>query len=281
LTTTEPQYANAPVRGALDITLQFGLVAIPVKLYTATEDTKAVVRKSFTVDNHEVGRMAYDKTTGQPVDSDAILMKVDVNGALIEFTDEEMAAVTAGLTVDRRQVEIETLVPLDQFHTRYVPDKTYQVRADKSQPSAQKGLRILLAALAHRQVAALVRFAFKSGPARYAAVTPDGVLHTLHFDNEVRAARTLDGGGDISDKELALADKLIDAIGVDVPNLDNPAAQLIADYLAEKAAGTAPDIATVDTPVAATIDLMAALEQSVAAAKAKPSKPKRKTSKAA
>lgn len=272
-TATLPQRAPAPGKATSSITLQFGLVSVPVKVYTATEDPKTVERHQYTPAGNAVGYLTVDKTTGAPIATADIVKMATVDGVLVDLSDEEIATVTGSLTVDKSAVAVETLVPAAEIGRRYLPVKSYQVRPDPKVPSAGKAYRLLVALLAERDQAALVRFAVRGNLPRFAAITADGRLQFLHFDGEIREELPV-GGADPSERELEMGRVLLDSIPVGTPDLTDTAAALIGDYLTTKIAGGEYEPpATVEA--APVMDLMAALEASVATAKAA-AKPARK-----
>ncbi len=261
----EPIHPDAPKQAVVSATLTFGLVNVPVKLYTATEDTRLVDKHQFVkgTDN-PVGQKNYDKTTDAIITKDQIVTKVDVNGTLIELTDDEVTLVTSAHGVDRGGVEILGLVPVDALTTRYVVSKLYQVRAGDK---ADKPFALLMTALRELNVGALIRIPVKSYP-RYAVVTGNGLCHMLFFDGEVREARPMPTS-DVPEKELTMATTLLTTLlDEGTPELVNECGVAIDEYLATKAKdGTAPVIQLAPAP-AATVDLTAALEASLASLKA-------------
>lgn len=277
--TDAPQYADPPKRATASLNLTWGLVQIPLQLFTATEDTKLIDRHTYTADGHPVGQRRYDKTTGVDVVDGDTKMMVTVGDKLVELTDDEIVDVTAGTAVDRMRVEIECLIPLADLAVRYETLKIYQARPAPlgkgvANPAAVKAFRLFIDGLAARSSAALIRFAVRGTAARYAVITPDGLLRTLFYDSEVRAARDIPDV-DIPEKERAMADMLMESINVRVPPLVNENGILVADYVTKKAAGAEmvrPVVTEETAPVSD--DLLAALEASVKAVK--PRKPARK-----
>ena len=127
--------------------------------------------------------------------------------------------------------------------------------------------------MARRKVAALVRLALR-GPAKYAAVMPDGTMHTLHFAEGVRETLAFPDVA-LPDGAEAMADQLIDLVGVDLPSLDDTTSTLVQTFVDAKALGCKPEIVR---PVAEPVnDVMSALMASIDAAKVTKSKRKGKS----
>lgn len=273
-TTTDPTDVNpaAPSRPTSTFTLMLGMVPVPVRLFTPTQNNVTVERKMFSPDGNPVGMPLTDLVTGQRVDKASTVKKVDYNGELIELSDDELASVTAGFAVDKGQVPIETLIPLDAIGLRYRVEKFYQARPQKRQigkkrvddPVADKAFNLLLKALAAKNVAALFRVGLRSN-ARYAALTPDGHIHFLFYDDEVRQQVEFPEA-EVSDAELGMASQLLDNIGLSVPVLVNESAALVQDYLSRKATGNVEEFEIAEAPVLDSVpDLTALLAASVKA----------------
>ena len=262
---------STPTRATASLTLGWGLVSIPVSLYAATEGAKAAVeRHEYTADGHPVGRQPYDKVTGEPVTADVVVKMASAStGALVELTDDELATLTAG---PRGSADIEAFVPLLALADgTYVVEGYNQVRPARQKagsrkmenPAAAKAFALLLEAMAANGVAALVKVTLR-GPARYAAVLPDGRLALLAWSRQVRPALPLPDV-ELSEAELQMGRQLVEAVGISTPVLVDEAGEALARYVDDKAAGEAPVPAPAEEP-AAVIDLTAALEASLAAA---------------
>jgi non-homologous end joining protein Ku len=257
--------AAAPTRSTATTVLSLGLVAIPVGLYTSTESTR-VARKEFTADGHEVGRQQFDKETGMPVKDGVVKMATATDGTMVELTDAEVEAATSPFG---DEAKIEATVPVLDLHTDYVTEKLYQIRPKvekKGSASAEKAFSLLMAGLAQRDEAAIVRIPMRGGVARVAAVTGDGYLRVLQFTDGVREARPMPTGT-FSEAELNLMDTLLDSVGDELPNTEDTSAAEIQKYVDAKAAGTVSE-APSPAPVAAPAeDLAGLLAASLAAVK--------------
>jgi non-homologous end joining protein Ku len=84
--------ANAPTRSTGTLTLGFGLITIPVMVFSAIEDS-GIKRQRFTKDGHEVGMQNYDKETGAAVTfADVVTKYRTESDELVELTDDEIAS---------------------------------------------------------------------------------------------------------------------------------------------------------------------------------------------
>lgn len=278
---TTHRQAAAPSRSTNSLTLSWGLISIPLSVYTGSEKAgSGVVRREFTADGHEVGRQSYDKQTGAPItDTSGVVKKAQASdGTWVELTDDEIAVATGGVV--KGLAEIICFVPLEAVGSEYVVEASNQVRPTQRKvgkekrpdPAAEKAFGLLTSAMRTKGVAALVKVALR-GPAKFMAVTPDGEMHTLAFAETLRQPMEMSQASH-SDAELALGLQLIDSVGVDTPVLTDDATPKVKAYIEAKAAGQAPQ--AVEVEAAPVVDLAAALAASLAAtAKPAPKKTKK------
>lgn len=268
--TINPAHALSPKESrGTSISLSWGLVQIPVRLFLQSDEGSSVPpRSKFTADNHPIGNRAYDKTTGANYDGDTT-MKVQVGAEWVELTDDEIAAHS---TLTKGIAEIEAFIPTaaigELYHIEKVqawqPDRMKVGKTSITNPAAAKASALLRAAMADQDVAALVLVPSKSG-GKYHALMPDGRAFTLSFADQVRPMADAVADVEVSEGEMALAAKLIEGIGISEPVLVDSAGDLLRTYLAAKATGVVAPV--VAAPVEAPqIDLMAALAASLEAA---------------
>ena len=258
--------ARAMWRGAIE----FGLVTIPVKLYLATE-SKGV---SFHMLHDEChGRI--QMKTYCPTDDVFIERSDTVRGyelardQYVVVTDEDLAAVPLKTV---RSIQIEQFVPVekDGETTRFVK-QAYYLEPD---PVARRAFFLLKNVLAEKGLRAIVKIVMKDRE-QLASLDPYAstlLLSTLHWPDEIRSVGDLalpESDIEIKPAERAMAEQLIAAMTGEF----DPAAyrdeyrEALLQVIEAKAAGE--EIAEpVAAPAAQLTDLMAALEASVAAAKA-------------
>lgn len=266
---TDHRSGKAPSRSNANITVGFGLVSIPLALYSGTDDGAKIKRSQFTTDGHPVGNRNYDKATGENYDGEIVKKVLLDPDTAIDLTDEEMQAVTGG--PQSGLCEITTFIPLEAIGTTYVVTAFNQVRPARitrgrqhfDNPAAAKAFVLLCAAMAESKVAGLLKLALR-GPARYAALTPDGHLLTLAFADEVRSDLALPEV-ELSAGEQAMAKQLVGILGVDTPVLSDDAGVKLHEYVAAKAAGGETAKVEEYQPEVAETSLEALLAMSVAA----------------
>jgi DNA end-binding protein Ku len=267
--------APEPGRSTGSVTISFGLLSIPVSLYSQHQVTRTA-RHEYVADGsggwHSVGRQAYDKETGVAVERADVVKMVDVGGTLVEVDDAAYAAATGAADLAGR-LDIEATVPLDDLWSLFGGDgSVWQVRAQKNKKAGaaaagDRGLALLLAALDRAGVAAVGRTALRGGEVRLVALTPDGSLHALRTVDQQRAQKPLPEVA-LTEAEVELATTLIESIGT----LDTEAEwlnDLGATEVASRAAAVAAagGVATVtvldDAPVLDPDALLATLKASV------------------
>lgn len=277
--TIAPEFALSSKNGHGDaVRVAWGLVQIPVRIFIVTDAGSSVPSRSmFTAEGDPVGNRPYNKVTEANVTAAEIVKRVAVGEKWVDLTDDEIAANS---TLTKGLAEIATFIPMASIGSQYAVERSGAWMPDRIQvgknkmvdPTAAKASALLRAAMAERDVAALVLVPSKSG-GKYVALCPDGQALTLSFADQVRPIVDTAADIDVTAQEMGLAMQLIDGIGVSAPVLVDQAGELLRTYLAAKAEGVIAPV-TVSAPEAAPIDLMAALGASLAAVApaAKPAK---------
>ena len=255
----------AAPRSIGSLTISFGLVAIPVKLYTATQSTAQI---SFNLLHKECGsrlRQQYVcQKDGQIVERDDMVKGYEfAKDQYVAFTPEEIKALDE---VGTHSVEISEFVPIESVDPVYF-DKTYYLAPDKG---AGKPYTLLTEALKESKRCAVGRWASK-GKAYIVMLRPVGdvlAMQQLRFASEVRPAKELDvAKADVKPGEMKLARQLIDQQQAD---LFDPAAYVdevrgrIEAAIQKKVEGH--EISISEGPAPSTgkvIDLMEALRASL------------------
>lgn len=238
-TTVQRQLAPPPKQPTGSFTVQWGIVPLGLQLFSGSEEPGTIERHSYTANGHPIGTKNFDKVTDQIYDGE-VRKLVDVDGVLVDLTDDEIEQVTAGLAVDRAAVQIEALIPLadvGQFETV----KLYQVRPAPrtvgskkvADPVSNKAFRLFIDCLTKRKVAALIKVAPKSA-VRYGLIMPSGSMRMVLFDDEIRSPRELPDAN-YTKAELAMALELLDSFPTEVPALPDTAAEALRAYVSDKA----------------------------------------------
>ncbi|WP_097957348.1 MULTISPECIES: non-homologous end joining protein Ku [unclassified Streptomyces] len=248
--------------------ISFGLVSIPIKLVNATENHSISFRQIHLADG---GRIRYRKVC--ELDEEEVsggeIGKAyeDADGTMIPITDEDLAQLPLPTA---KTIEIVAFVPADRIDPLQM-DAAYYLSAN-GVPAA-KPYTLLREALKRSNRVAVAKYALRGRERLGMLRVVDDVIamHGLLWPDEIRAPQDAAPDGDVTvrDAELDLADALMDTLGeVDMDSLHDDYREAVEQLVAAKAAGefvlpAEPE----DTGDGKVIDLIAALENSVRAAR--------------
>ncbi|MFE4589903.1 non-homologous end joining protein Ku [Streptomyces laurentii] len=249
--------------------ISFGLVSIPIKLVNATESRSVSFRQVHAADG---GRIRYRKVCeldGEEVaQADIGKAYEDADGTMIPITDEDLAALPLPTA---KTIEIVAFVPAGDIDPLQM-DAAYYLSA--SGVPAAKPYTLLREALKRSEKVAVAKYALRGRERLGMLRVVDDVIamHGLLWPDEIRAPEGVAPETPVSvkDAELDLADALMATLGeVDIDSLHDDYREAVEEMIAVKAAGgegLAPPEPE-ETGGGKVIDLMAALESSVRAAK--------------
>jgi DNA end-binding protein Ku len=198
-------------RSIASLTISFGLVAIPVKLYSATVSSERI---SFNLlrekDGSRVKQQYVAVNDGKPVERSEMVKGYEfAKDQYVRFSPEELKALEDATT---HSIDITQFVPLDSVDPLFF-DGTYYLAPDKG---GAKPYTLLATALRKAQQCAVGRW-ISRGKEHIVIVRAleDGlVMHQLHFKAEVRDLKDLGiEAAPVSEPELKLARQLIDHLG--------------------------------------------------------------------
>jgi DNA end-binding protein Ku len=255
------------VRSIWNGAISFGLVSIPIKLVNATESHSISFRQIHTEDG---GRIRYRKVC-ELEDREVTSAEIgkgyeDADGSIIPITDEDLSRLPLPTA---RTIEIVAFVPADRIDPLQM-DAAYYLAA--SGAPAAKPYTLLREALKRSNKVAIAKYALR-GRERLGMLRVVGdaiAMHGLLWPDEVRAPEGVapDTNVTVRDKELDLADALMDTLGeVDLDDLHDEYREAVEEVIAAKVAGEAPPESPEPAAGGKVLDLMAALESSVRAAK--------------
>ncbi len=273
-------------RSIASLTVSFGLVSIPVKLYSATEASKAIsfnmlhkacgsrLRQQYICQKEEIPVPREDIVKGYEFAKDQYVM----------FTPEELKAMEEAGT---HTADITEFVPIDSIDPVFF-DKAYYLAPDKG---GAKPYALLARALLESKRCALGRWAAR-GKQYIVMIRPveDGlVMQQLLYAAEVRSIKDIDiPKTEVRDAELKLAQQLIEqqaAARFDPSSYKDEVRERIEAAVLKKVEGQEITLAEAPEPGAQVIDLMDALRASLEKKPAKraatvaasqPAKPARK-----
>jgi DNA end-binding protein Ku len=248
--------------------LSFGLVNIPVGLYPATSD------KSIHFNQFEEGtsdRIRYKKVnerTGEEVPQERIVRGFDLGGGeYVILSEEELETAEPKKS---RQIEISDFVGLGDIDPVYFRSSYYLAPegagADKAYALLRQAMgesgRVAIATMVMRNKEYLV------------AIRPEDdalALHTMYFSDEVRSPErdlALPEADDVSDREMSMAQLLIESMESDwdPERFHDTHREKVEALIEEKRSGHEIVIQEGPEPAAKVVDLMEALNASIAAA---------------
>ncbi|MFI5775731.1 Ku protein [Nocardia sp. NPDC051570] len=250
--------------------IAFGLVNVPVKVYTATEDHDIRFHQVHAKDG---GRIKYDRVCtvcGQSVQyADIDKAYESSEGDQVILTDEDFAKLPVA---EKHEIPVLQFVPAEQIDP-ILFDRSYYLEPDSTTPKAY----VLLAkTLEQTERVALVNFTLRQKTRLAALRVRDGVLvlQTLLWPDEVRAAdfESLDGVAEPRKQELSMAETLVDSMSDDFdPSLYTDDYQIELKRMLDEAIASGsskvtrpaePAPAEMDAEV---VDLVAALQRSLEA----------------
>jgi DNA end-binding protein Ku len=247
-------------------TIVFGLVAVPVKVHSATESKTVHFREVHAKDGSKIEhRRICPKHRGlYEVDHDDIVKGYEVSkGKWVELTDDEMAAAAGSQS---RRIEIDHFVPLDDVDPVYYERPYYLGAQDKGRDA----YALLHAALDRAGRAGVGRWVFHNRERTVLLRPLEDVLviHTMRFADEVVDPGDFELGRvrrKPSDREIKMASSLVDGLHTDFDpsEYEDSYRADVLDLVERKAAGKNIELPADEEPEAAD-DLLAALEASLA-----------------
>jgi DNA end-binding protein Ku len=260
--------------------ISFGLVNIPVKLYSAVNRKTVRFNQLDGSDNSRVRQKRVNENTGEEVPYENLVKGYEIGpDRYVVITPDELDSVQPEKS---RTIDIEDFVEIDQIDPMYF-DHTYYLAPGAG---ASKAYALLLKAMEESGRVAVARVVIRSKENLVAIRPRDGALamETMLFSDEVVSPDSLE---DVSDgskekttkREVDMARQLIDSLSSDFEpeKYRDEYRDRVLEMIERKAEGEEIKIETPAEEPEAVPDLMAALEASIASSK-KQSKPKKKSS---
>ena len=250
--------------------ISFGLVSIPVKLFSAVSEQSVRFNQLDGRNNARVRQRRVNEATGEEVPHSEIVKGYELgSGRWITITDDDLAQL---MPEQNRLIELEEFVDLDQIDLVYYSGSYWLGPADAAKPYA-----LLATALHQSNKVGLGRFVLRSNQHLAVVRSVEGclMLSMMVWADEVNPPEAIPGMDkatdvELNDKELAMATSLIESLTetFEPEKYHDTYRQAVLELIDRKADGEeAPVPAPADDRDDTVVDLMAALEASVAAAK--------------
>jgi DNA end-binding protein Ku len=254
--------------------ISFGLVNVPVKLYSAVSRKTVRFNQLNGKTGNRIQQKRVDPETGDEVAYDDIVKGFELTkDRYVVLTPEELDALDPERT---RTIDIEDFVALEEIDPVYY-DHPYWLVPDKG---AAKAYGLLLEAMRDAGKVAIARVVLRSKE-QLVAIRPAGpglMMETMIFADEVVPTDEIEELPDekelkVSDRELKMARQLIDSLSSDFEpeRYHDEYREKVLDLIERKAQGEEITVQPEAPKPARVPDLMAALEASLAAVKGRDS----------
>jgi DNA end-binding protein Ku len=250
--------------------ISFGLVNVPVKLYSAVSRKAVRFDQLHDADGVRIQQKRVCPADGQEVPYEHIVKGYEIGpGRYVVITPEELEALDPGKT---RTIDIEEFVQLEEIDPIYY-DHPYYLLPDRG---AAKPYKLLVTAMEQAGKVAIARVVIRQKESLVAIRPTDRVLtmETMLFADEVVDRDAFDelsavDDADTSKREVEMATMLIDTLSTrfDPAKYHDEYRERVMELIERKAAGEEIALQPAADQPSAVPDLMAALEASVAAAK--------------
>jgi DNA end-binding protein Ku len=241
-------------------TISFGLVSVPVRMFSATESKE--LRFHF-LDKHDLQPIGYEKVrrdTGKTVDPDDIVRGFEVQkGQYVTLEDEDLDRLDIELT---KTIDILDFADLDEIDPIYFRKAYYLAPQD----GAEKAYRLLVRALEETSKVGIAKVVIRNKQHLAALRAWNGtlVLETMYYADEVRQPEKVDGKARLQKPEVEMAKSLVENLSEPFKpeKYDDTYRKELLDLLRAKAKGK-PLPEPEAEEEGEVVDLMAALRESV------------------
>jgi DNA end-binding protein Ku len=256
--------------------ISFGLVNIPVKLYSAVSRKTVRFHQIDAESGQRIRQQRVNPASGDEIPYEQIVKGYEISpDKYVTITPEELEALQPQKT---RTIDIEQFVDLEQIDPIYY-DHPYYLAPDKG---AGKAYKLLLDAMEQADKVAIARVVIRQKENLVALRAYRGALtvETMLFPDEVVDPASIeeiaaaDGDAKTTKRELDMAKQLIESLSgdFDVSGYKDEYREAVLDMIERKAAGETITIEAPEPERKEVPDLMAALEASIANTKSPPKK---------
>jgi DNA end-binding protein Ku len=244
--------------------ISFGLVSIPVKLFSATRSRAVSFNLLHAKDLSRIQQKIYCPADDAIIDRSELVRGFEFEkGRYVTFTDDELKKLEAR---NEHAIEITEFLPLERVDPVYFEESYYL----GSEAKAAKAYRLLADAMSQSGRVALGRFTMR-GKEHLVLIRPFGkglMLHTVYYSDEVRPAEDVDQAENepVREAELTLAKRLIDELtekDFDPSKYHDHYRERVLEVAQQKVEGQQVTEAPPEPRRGQVIDLMSALKASL------------------
>lgn len=256
--------------------ISFGLVHVPVKMFSATEDKDISMRyihKQCGTPLAYVRKCSHCETE---VEWEEIAKGYEYDkGHFVLFEKEELEALSADANKEIKIIDFVNLTDIDPIYFQ----KTYYLSPSDTGANAYS---LLLEAMKQSEKIGIAKVSIrtKSSLAAIRVIDQCIVMETIFYPDEIRAVEqvpNLPGETKVNDKELQMAQMLIEQLSTpfEPENYEDDYRQNLMELIQKKVAGEEIKVAP-QQPTTNVIDLMSALQASLEAVQTDPATPPKK-----
>jgi DNA end-binding protein Ku len=254
--------------------VSFGLVNVPIRLVSATSPKDVRFNQLHDKDLGRINQRRVCSLDGEEVEFSHIVKGYDLGGGrYVTIDTEELESLDPKAS---RTIDIEEFVDLADIDPLYFEHSYYLLPDSQS----TKAYTLLVEAMSSAGKVALGRFVLRTKQYLVALRPKDGVLvaSTMLYADEVIGTEDLDlpakEATEVTERELSMAEQLIDSLSAefDPTRFHDTYREQVLHLIEQKAEGVEPAPAPEPVATAPVVDLMAALEASLNAAKGKEGK---------
>ena len=246
-------------------TISFGLVSIPVRLYTTASSANVSFNQLHGVCGSRIRQQTFCPKCNKTVDRAELVRGYEfAKDQYVQVKDDELKALEGEAS---KIIDIAEFVPLAEVDPIYF-EKTYYLGPDKG---GEKAYRLLADAMDKAGQVALAKYVMRGKESLVLIRAARGglMLHTMYFADEVRSFDEVDKGqsAKIREGELDLALQLINGLASETFSPDRYADEYrhrVLGMINQKVEGQEVTVSEAPAPRAQVIDLMEALKESLA-----------------
>ena len=244
--------------------ISFGLVSIPIKMFTAASAGGVSFNQIHPKCGGRVKQQLICPTCNEVVDRSALVKGYEFSkDQFVQFTEDELKTPEGEAS---RMIDIAEFVPLDQVDPIYF-EKTYYIGPDKG---GEKAYRLLADTMKQSNRVALAKYVMrgKENLVLIRAANNGLMLHTMFFADEIRDFSEVDKGENAKLKpgEMELAQRLVNELATDQFKPEQYADEYrtrVLEAVEQKVEGKQVTSLAPQAQRAQVIDLMDALKQSL------------------
>lgn len=249
--------------------IAFGLINIPVKLFSATRENELSFNQLRKSDHSRIKYLRVAAADGQEVPYDQIVKGFEVeDGRYVVIEDEDIKNASPKKT---QSIEILSFANEDEIDSVYF-DKPYYLGPDKN---AARAYSLLREALKQSKKVAVAKFILRTKE-NLAILKPEGdvlILNQIRYQSEVRESDGLNlpGADEVKESELDLALNLVNQLTqqFEPDKYQDTFTAEIKRIIEQKAQGMTPEVVGAAPEQTKDDDLLASLRASIEASKAR------------